>query len=177
MATFYMVPETQSGTNQWSASTGTDFVDIVDEDNDSTYIYETRSNQQINYTMTNQSVSDGSIDFDEDVTVTPKVMAHQTGTGIVNLRLDITGIGIVYTHNQEAIANDTSFPTYSFDSTTEKASGTAWDYAGLQVCNVKLTCLTNLARFSQLRVSYIFLQVDYTEAKEIYNATFFGSNF
>ena len=32
MATFYMVPETQSGTNQWSASTGTDFVDIVDED-------------------------------------------------------------------------------------------------------------------------------------------------
>ena len=31
MATFYMVPETQSGTNQWSASTGTDFVDIVDE--------------------------------------------------------------------------------------------------------------------------------------------------
>ena len=176
MATFLMLPETQSGTNQWLASTGTDFVDIVDENDDSTYIYETRMNQEINYVMTNPSVVESSIDFDEDVTVTPKVMAHHTGAGTINLELDIVGIGLGYTANQVSVSNDSSFPTYSFTSTTEKTLGTDWDYAGLRACNVKLICKTNLARFQTLRVSYIWLRVDYTEAVTT-NATFFGANF
>jgi len=177
MATFIMIPETQSGTNQWLASTGTDFVDIVDEDDDSTYIHETRSSHEINYVMTNPSVSEASIDFNEDVTVTPKIMAHHTGAGTIDLELDIAGIGIGYTANQVSVSNDSSFPTYSFTGTTEKTSGTDWDYAGLQNCSVKLICRTNLARFQSVRVSYIFLNVDYTVAAVAANATFFGANF
>ena len=180
MATFIMIPQTQSGTNQWSASTGTDFVDIVDEDDDSTYIYETRSGQRISYTMTNPSVIEADIDFNEDVTVTPKVMAHHTGTGTANLEFDITGVGIGYTANQVSVSNDSSFPTYSFTSTTEKTSGTDWDYAGLIACNARLTCATNLARFRQLQVSYIWIRVDYTAPTVTtitHNAPFFGTNF
>ena len=179
MAYFLMIPETQSGTNNWGASTGTDFVDIVDEDDDSTYIHETRSSHQINYTMTNPSVAEESIDFDEDVTVTPRVMAHHTGAGTANLKLDITGVGIGYTANQVSVSNDSSFPTYSFTGTTEKTSVTDWNYAGLQACNVKLVCRTNLARFQTLRVSYFYLNVDYTERAVAVadNATFFGANF
>ena len=179
MATFLMIPGAQTGTNNWLASTGTDFVDIVDEDDDSTYIHETRSSHQINYIMTNPSVAEESIDFDEDVTVTPRVMAHHTGAGTANLKLDITGVGLGYSANQVSVSNDSSFPTYSFTSTTEKTSGTDWDYAGLEACNVQLICTTNLARFQFLRVSYIFLNVAYTAAPTAVpdNATFFGANF
>ena len=179
MATFIMIPETQSGTNQWTASIGTDFVDIVDEDDDSTYIHETRSGQEINYIMANPTVVEAEIDFNEDVTVTPKAMAHHTGAGTATLELDITGVGIGYTANQVSVSNDSSFPTYSFTGTTEKTSGTDWDYAGLQACNVRLTCKTNLARFQTLRISYIFLNVAYTstEVAVADNATFFGANF
>ena len=177
MATFIMIPETQSGTNQWTASIGTDFVDIVDEDDDSTYIHETRSLQQINYTMTNPPVVEAAIDFNEDVTVTPRIMAHHTGSGTIDLELDITGIGIGYTANSVSVSNDSSFPTYSFTGTTEKTSGVDWDYAGLQASNIRLTCKTNLARFQYVRVSYIFLNVAYTVAAVADNATFFGANF
>ena len=177
MATFLMIPETQLGTNQWSASTGTDFVDIVDEDDDSTYIYETRSGQQINYVMTDPSVAEASIDFDEDVTVTPKVMAHHTGAGTVTLELDIVGVGIGYGANQVSVSNDSNFPTYSFTGTTEKTSGTDWDYTGLTASSTRLYCRTNLARFQTLRVSYIFFRVDYTAVAVTDNATFFGANF
>ena len=178
MATFIMIPETQSGTNQWLASTGTDFVDIVDEDDDSTYIHETRSSHEINYVMTNPSVSEASIDFNEDVTVTPKIMAHHTGAGTIDLELDIAGIGIGYTANQVSVSNDSSFPTYSFTGTTEKTSGTDWDYAGLTASNIMLKCKTNTARFQYLRVSYIFIQVDYTAVVAVTdNVTFFGANF
>ena len=178
MATFTLLPTHTTGTNQWSASTGTDFVDIVDEDDDSTYISETRSSQQINYTMTNPSVVEATIDFDEDVTVTPKIMAHHTGAGTVNLELDVLGVGIGYGANEVSVSNDSSFPTYSFTSTTEKTSGADWDYAGLQACNIRLTCKTNLLRPQTVRVSYIWLRVDYTAAHVAAdNATFFGANF
>ena len=177
MPSFVMIPETQSGTNQWSASTGTDFVDIVDESNDITYIYETRATQQINYVMTNPSVAEANIDFNETVTVTPKVNAHHTGSGTIDLELDITGVGLQYGENSQSIANDDSFPVYSFTGVTNQAPGTAWTYNGLKACNVKLTCEEHLARFQTLRVSYIFFKVDYTAVAVANNATFFGANF
>ena len=128
--------------------------------------------------MTNPSVAEEDINFDEDVTVTPKVMAHHTGTGTINLELDITGPGIGYGANQVLVSNDSSFPTYSFTATTEKTSGTDWNYAGLQACNTRLTCKANLARFQTLRVSYIFLQVDFTAVVAVAdNVIFFGANF
>ena len=34
MATFSLLPTGVTGTNNWSASTGIDFVDLVDEDDD-----------------------------------------------------------------------------------------------------------------------------------------------
>ena len=111
------------------------------------------------------------------MTVTPKVHAHHTGSGTIDLELDITGVGLIYGENSQSIANDSSFPAYSFTGVTNQAPGTAWTYNGLEACNVKLTCEENLARFQTLRVSYIFLLVAYTEAVAADNATFFGANF
>ena len=174
MATFTLLPDAQSGTNQWSASTGTDFVDIVDEDDDSTYIYETRSGQEINYTFANPTATD--IDFGEDVTVSIFVNAHHTGSGIITLDLDTQGVGITLATVTVAVANDDSFPSYAGSSTTIKSFGNHWDAGGLNALSLELKCQTNLARFQTLRVSYIYIVVSYT-AVAADNAVFFGANF
>ena len=174
MATFTLLPDAQVGTNQWAASTGTDFVDIVDEDDDSTYIWETRSGHEINYTFANPTAI--NIDFDENVTVTIYVNAHYTGTGTVNLDLDTQGSGIAIPTVTVAVANDDSFPTYTGSNTIFKSIGTAWDAGGLNALSLEVKCQTNTARFQTLRVSYIYIVVSYT-AVVTDNAVFFGANF
>ena len=177
MASFSLLPDAQSGTNQWAASTGTDFVDIVDEDDDSTYIHQTRAGREINYTFANPTAAQvASIDFDEDVTVSIFVNAHHTGTGTATLDLDTQGVGITLATVTVAVANDDSFPTYAGSNTTIKSFGTAWDAGGLNALSLELKCQTNTARFQYLRVSYIYIVVSYT-AVVTDNAVFFGANF
>ena len=149
MAQFTLLPDGTTGTNNWECSTGSDFVDLVDEDDDSTYIYETAFNGQITYTFANPSVAESDIDFDEDVTVSAFAHAHYTDLG----------------------------SAYSGTSGTVKSVGPDWDYTGLENLQMTLKCTGRPVRFSYLRVSYIFFTVDYTEAAVADNAIFFGSNF
>tara|TARA_R100001594_G_scaffold147416_1_gene200361 strand:- start:17 stop:550 length:534 start_codon:yes stop_codon:yes gene_type:complete len=177
MATFNLLPETQSGTNEWSISAGTNYVNVINEDDDSTYIYETRRQQEINYTTVNPAIAEAGMDFTENVTVTPYVHAHHTGTGTVNLDIQLLGVGISLSATTKAISNDSSFPAYAGTATTNKSIGTSWDYSGLQAINLKLECQTNLARFQSLRVSYAYIKVDYTAVVATSNSVFFGANF
>jgi len=179
MATFILLPDGTTGTNNWSCSTGSDFVDLVDEDDDSTYIWETLQGGEITYTLANPSVAESSIDFNEDVTVTPKVHAHYTNTsGSVNLQIDVTGSGIGLPAATRAI-DDAAYPTYSGTSTTIKSMGTNWDYAGLENAQINLKLTSRPARFKYLRVAYVYLRVDYTEVvvATTDNSVFFGTNF
>ena len=179
MATFYLVPDDTTGTNNWSCSTGSDFVDLVDEDDDTTYIHEHSLNGEINYTFANPSLTEGEIDFDEDVTVSAFVHAHYTNaSGTLNMEIDTNGTGITLPAVTQAVDNST-YPAYAGSSTTAKAFGSDWDYAGLQNLQMQLILKTRPARFQYLRVSYVFFKVDYTAAAVTVtdNATFFGANF
>mgnify|MGYP003136744189 CR=1 FL=1 len=179
MATFYLVPDGTTGTNNWTCSTGSDFVDLVDEDDDSTYIWETRQNGEINYTFANPSIAEENIDFDEDVTVSAFVHAHYTEAGAsVSMTIQTNGTGIVLA-TPTVNVDDSAYPAYSGTSGTTKSFGTAWDYAGLQNLQMLLKCTGRPARFEYLRVSYVFFRVDYTAAVAVAadNATFFGTNF
>ena len=179
MATFYLVPDNTTGTNEWTCSTGSDFVDLVDEDDDSTYIWETRQNGEINYTFADPSVGEVYIDFDEDVTVSAFAHAHYTSlSGTVNMAILTNGTDISVAASTVAVDSST-YPAYAGASVTQKSLGVDWDYAGLQNLQMKITCTSRPARFNYLRVSYIFFRVDYT-AEEVAvadNATFFGANF
>ena len=180
MATFYLLPDAVTGTNNWSCSTGSDFVDLVDEDDDSTYIWETIQNGEINYTFADPPVTEASMDFDEDVTVSAFAHAHYTNTsGTVNMTISTNGTDISLAASTVAV-DDSAYPAYSGASGTDKAIGTAWDYAGLQNLQMKLKLTSRPARFKYLRVSYIYFRVDYTEVgitATVDNATFFGANF
>ena len=180
MATFTLLADGTTGTNNWTCSTGSDFVDLVDEDDDSTYIFETLLNGEITYTFANPSVAESGIDFNEDVTVSAFAHAHYTNTsGSVNMQITTTGSGITLPGVTVAVDNS-AYPTYSGVSGTAKSMGTDWDYAGLENIQMKLKCTGRPARFKYLRVSYIFFRVDYTEAAVTAaadNSIFFGSIF
>ena len=176
MAEFILLPDGTTGTNNWQCSTGSDFVDLVDEDDDSTYIYETLQNGEITYTLANPAIAEAGIDFGEDVTVSAFAHAHYTTSGSVNMQISTTGSGISVPGVTVGVDNST-YPAYAGASGTNKTLGTAWDYAGLENVQMKLKCTGRPARFQYLRVSYIFFRVDYTAVAVTDNATFFGANF
>ena len=177
MAIFILLPNGVTGTNNWSTSTGSDYVDLVDEDDDSTFIHEVTLNGEITYTFADPSLAESGIDFDEDVTVTVKAHAHYTNTsGTVNLQMTTNGTDITIPAVTRAIDNS-AYPVYDGSSTTFKSIGTDWDYAGLQNCQVKLENTSRPARFHSIRVSYVYIRVAYTAAVVSDNSTFFGANF
>ena len=177
MAVITLLPTGVTGTNNWACSTGSDFVDLVDEDDDSTYIFELSKNHEINYTFADPAVAEGDMDFDEDVTVTAYANAHYTDTGgtvAMSIRTNGTGISLAAV---TVTVDDSAYPPHAGISGTSKAIGSTWDYAGLQNLQMKLKCTGRPARFNYLRVSYVFFRVDYTAAVAADNATFFGANF
>ncbi len=190
MASFIMLPEDTTGTNEWHNFGGEDFQDSVQANDGATsYVYEQASaNQEITFTMANPSVAEGDIDFDETVTVTPYMHADYTFVGGTDLgaphtysylKIQITGTGILIAASSKTLTTeDGSYPAYSGFASTQKAILTDWDYEGLQNCQVKLENTSRPRRFHSIRVSYVYISVDYTEAVAVTdNATFFGANF
>ena len=178
MAVFNLLPTGTTGTNNWTCSTGSDFVDLVDEDDDSTYIWEISQNGEISYTFANPSVTEAEIDFGEDVTVSAFAHAQYTHLSLsVDMSISTTGTDILLPGVTVAVDNS-AYPAYAGQSTTWKNIGVNWDYAGLENIQMKLKCTGRPARFNYLRVSYIFFTVDYTAVVAVTdNATFFGANF
>ena len=177
-----LVPTGTVGTPQWSYSGGSSFVDSVDEDDDSTYIFEVTMNHFVSLDITDPTVSESEIDFDEDVIVRPTILAHHTGTGNANVEVQIIGqpgSSISLPADTIAVANDSSFPTYTGTAQTVYTAGSDWTYAELEYMRLKLTLKSRLARFQSVRVSYAYLRLSYTEAVTgvVYNAPFFGTNF
>ena len=181
MAFFLMLPDNTTGTNEWQTTGAADPETATQSDDDDTsFIYETREGHEITLTMANPSVAEAGIDFDEDVTVRPAATAHyEGGSGTVDMDIQLTGTGITLAATTVNVAVDSSYPIYNGGATTIKSFLTDWDYAGLENCQVKLECTGRPDRFSYLRVSYVYIRVDYTAAVVAveHNATFFGANF
>jgi hypothetical protein len=182
MATFIMLPDGTTGTNEWQKSFGSASYEaaVQTDDDNSSYVFETRNGHEITFTMANPSVAEADIDFNEDVVVRPTVTAHYTAdSGTVDMTIRTTGSGILLGTQTRTIIVDDSYPSYNGISTTFKSIGNAWNYAGLENCQVRLECTGTPAFRKQLRVSYVFMKVDYTAAAVAVtdNATFFGSNF
>ena len=198
MAFFLMLPYATTGTNEWHNFGGASFEESVQSNDGATsYIYEQASaNQEITFTMADPSVAEGDIDFNETVTVTPYMHADYTfvnGTypdddtasggaphTYTYLKIQTTGTGIsLGAASKTLTTEDGSYPSYSGLASTQKAIFTDWDYAGLQNCQVKLENTSRPLRFHPIRVTYVYIRVDYTAAVAVttHNAPFFGTNF
>ena len=180
MAFFLILPDGTTGTNEWGNTGGSSHAaSTVSDDDDTSFIYETLQGHEITLTMANPSVSEAGIDFGETVTVQPYATAHyEGGSGTVDMAIQMTGTGISLAATTVNVAVDSSYPAYSGSSTVIKSFGTVWDYAGLENIQVKLDCTGRPDRFSYLRVSWVYVKVNYTAAAVAAdNSIFFGANF
>ena len=189
MASFIMLPDGTTGTNEWTNSGGASFeASCAADDGASSYIYEQASAyNEITFTMANPSVAEADIDFDETVTVQAHMKADYTFVGGTDLgaphtydylKIQLVGTDIsLGAASKTLTTEDGSYPVYDGFSTAFKSMGTVWDYAGLQNCQVKLENTSRPARYHSIRVTYVYIEVDYTPAAAADNATFFGANF
>ena len=177
MATFIMLPDGVTGTNDWqNYGGGTADHTLVDDDTAiNSYIYETALNKEVTFTMTDPSVAEEDIDTINHVTV--KLKAHYTETG-QSKTLDVKQGSGIYTHPADTHTVTASiYPTYTGDSEQYHHHTADWTYSALEGLFVNLKLTQGAARHHYLRVSYIYAEVDYDPVVSADNATFFGANF
>tara|TARA_Y100000034_G_C6752695_1_gene334742 strand:+ start:139 stop:681 length:543 start_codon:yes stop_codon:yes gene_type:complete len=180
MAYFLMLPDGTTGTNEWQTNgAATPQAAVTSDDDQTSYIYETRQGHEITLTMANPGVAEETIDFDEDISLRAFTTAHYDhGSGTVDMDIQVTGTGIMLAAATVNVAVDNSYPSYVGLTNMYKSLGSDWDYTALENSQIYLECTSRPDRFSSLRVSYAFIRVDYTAiVVAADNATFFGANF
>ena len=179
MATFIMLPDGATGTNNWQNYGGAtaDHTMVDDDSYVGSYIYETSLDKIITFTMTNPSVAEGDIDTINHVTV--KLKARYTEIG-ESRTLDVKQGSGIYVHPADTHTVTSSiYPLYTGTSRQYHHHTVDWEYSALEGLFVNLKLTEGAARHYYLRVSYIYAEVDYTAAVAAVedNATFFGANF
>ena len=183
MATFIMLPDGVTGTNNWqNYGGGTADHTLVDDDTFVTsYVYETRINGVVTFTMADPSVAEEDIDTINHVTV--KLKAHYTNTTGQSppetKTLDVKQGSGIYVHPADThTVTNSVYPLYTGDSEQYHHHNVDWTYSALEGLFVNLKLTQGARRFEYLRVSYIYAEVDYDPAVVAAdNATFFGANF
>ena len=183
MATFIMLPDGVTGINNWQNYGGAtaDHTLVADDTYVNSYVYETRLNSVVTFTMADPSVAEGDIDTINHVTI--KLKAHYTNiTGQSppeTKTLAVTLSSGVYAHLADThTVTNSVYPLYTGDSEAYHHHTVAWSFSSIEALQVKLKLTQNARRFEYLRVSYIYAEVDYDAAVAVTdNATFFGANF
>jgi hypothetical protein len=182
MATFIMLPDGVTGTNNWQNYGGAtaDYTLVDDDTFVTSYIYETRVNGEVTFTMADPSVAEEDIDTINHVTI--KLKAHYTNTTGQSppetKTLDVQQASGIYTQPSDThTVTNSVYPLYTGASAQYWHHTAAWTYASLGDLQVELKLTQGARRFEYLRVSYIYAEVDYDPAVAADNATFFGANF
>ena len=182
MATFVMIP---NGTDlsQWDAYPTTGFPALytnVDNDNgDTEYAFSNTSGQRLIVDLEAPSVASGDVDTINSVTIKASAIKTLSGNSYVYFRQ----IGTAADSSSISNGTDTitvpssgSYATYSGTAETTSDGSDAWVYGDLAGLQIRIEKFRN-DRFGELRVSYLYAEVDYTGATVTDNATFFGTNF
>ena len=181
MATFIMLPDGDV-LNQWDASGGgtASYTDVDDDNGDTQYAFSNTNAERLQVTLAAPSVAEADIDMSAGITVTIKASASKTLTG--SSYVDFFQLGtaadssIISNGSDRITVLSGGFATYSGTAETTSDGSNNWvygDLAGLQIRLVKFRG----DRFGQLRVSYLYAEVEYTPAAVADNAIFFGANF
>jgi len=176
VATMILLPDGASGhTYHWAAFPGTHEDALGDDNGDTSYVVCSAANRQLNVTYANPSVAEGDIDF----SVAPSVRflssgrsTHRTTDSEVDISFLTPTAGFSETVSYDKHAS--SYETINGTARATSDGSAAWTYSDFE--NLSMKCIKNGS--IQVRLSYLALEVTYTEAAaEADNATFFGANF
>ena len=181
MATFIMLPDGVTGTNNWknwcsnpnlNLCGAADHTLVDDDTATNSYIHETMNNQVVTFTMADPSVVEGDIDTINSVTVKIKAQYDQSSV-TKDLKVEQTG-GSISNGSDTHTVNDDVFPLYTGTAEQYSTGTTAWEYSDLEDLQVKLTTIDRANRFYYYKVSYIYAEVDYVAAAAGYTNDVMG---
>jgi hypothetical protein len=176
MATMILLPDGASGhTYHWAANTGT-HEDCLDDDNgDTSYVACSAANRQLNVTYANPSVAEADIASPNGITSVRFLSSGRSTHRTTDSEVDIKFLTPT-DYGEETMSYDNHASDYETINGTPRSTsdGSAtWTYSDLE--NLSMKCTKNGS--IQVRLSYLALEVTYTEAAVTDNATFFGANF
>ena len=181
MATFIMLPDGVTGTNNWknwcslpnlNFCGAADHTLVDDDTATNSYIHETMNNQVVTFTMADPSVVEGDIDTINSVTVKIKAQYDQSSV-TKDLKVEQTG-GSISNGSDTHTLDDSAFPLYTGTAEQYSTGTTAWEYSDLEDLQVKLTTIDRANRFYYYKVSYIYAEVDYVAAAAGYTNDVMG---
>ena len=181
MATFTMLPDGVTGTNEWLNKAGgaCSFTNVDNDNGDTDYCKEPTTSHEVTFTFADSSQSGIS----SITSVQVKFKARNTSTRNNFVRVSQTGTGISNGTDTITIAGTgatDSYTLYSGTAETTYDGSTSWDTDLTQINNleVKLDKFRNSSIGTETRVSYLYVEVTYSEETvEADNVTFFGANF
>ena len=183
MPTFILIPNGDV-LQEWDSSGGgtSSYTDVDNDNGDTEYAFSNTTNERIVVDLAAPSVAEADIDMSAGITVTIKASAaytHSTGASYVDFfQLGTAADSSVISNGSDTITITTSGSYATFAGTAETTSDTSndWVYGDLAGLEIRLVKFRN-DRFGELRVSYLYAEIDYTAAVAADNATFFGANF
>jgi len=165
MATFIMLPDGVTGTNEWQ-NDGNEpaTADHVDNNNGGTqYIYETANSHEVTFTMANPSVAESTIDTITSVQI-HLTAAYTATSGVTRVVSYQTGGSISNGFTAHNILSGGSYQIYSGNVESYSTGTTNWTYSDLEDLQIKLDKIVNTASRTSVRVSYLYALVTYVEA-------------
>tara|TARA_Y100000310_G_scaffold33372_1_gene31560 strand:- start:962 stop:1504 length:543 start_codon:yes stop_codon:yes gene_type:complete len=180
MATFIMIPN-GTALSVWDASGGgtAAYTDVDNDNGDTEYAYSNTTGERIIVDLEAPSVASGDVDTINSVTI--KASAKKVLFGTSYMHFTQTGTSadssaISNGYDIISVPSSASYATYSGTAETTSDGSDAWVYGDLAGLQIRIDKHRN-DRFGELRVSYLYAEVDYTVAVAQDNSTFFGTNF
>ena len=174
MASMILLPDGSSGhTFHWEDYPATTHHDALDDDNgDTSFVSCDDNNESMIIEYANPSVAEADIASIESVRFLSSGKAvHRSAPSLVTISFEAPtagfGEGVSYD------AHRTNFETINGTARTTSDGSNAWTYSNLE--NLEMLC-TKVGTV-EVYLSYLALEVTYTEAVAADNATFFGANF
>ena len=181
MATFVMIPN-GTALSAWDASGGgaAAYTDVDNDNGNTEYAFSDTTAERLIVDLEAPSVASGDVDTINSVTIKASAIKTLSGNSYVYFRQ----IGTAADSSSISNGTDTitvpssgSYATYSGTAETTSDGSDAWVYGDLAGLQIRIEKFRNV-RFGELRVSYLYAEVDYTAAVAVTdNATFFGTNF
>ena len=173
MATMILLPDGDGASSGWTAVGESTFHEALATDDGSTSYAKSNTNlasMVIEYA--NPSVAEADIDTIDSVRfISSGKGVHRTDPSLVNIRFEAPTTGFLEICSYDA--HRTNFETIYGTGRTTSDGSNAWTYANLEALEMK--CIKSGT--IEVYLSYLALEVTYTEAVSADNATFFGANF
>jgi len=166
---------------QWDSSGGgtSSYTDVDNDNGDTEYAFSNTTAERIIVDLATPSVASGDVDTVNSVTIKASVKKYSIGTSYVIFQQTGTAADSSAISNGSdtiTIASSGTYSTISGTAETTSDGSDAWVYGDLAGLQIRLDKFRN-DRFGELRISYLYAEVDYTAAAVTDNATFFGANF